>query len=59
MLGKMFKTNLLPAKSPKEAMERSFFTNLKSASFVPTFGNSPEVCIGFPPNVIEAMLFVF
>ena len=51
-LGKIFKTNFLPAKSLNEATERSVLTNLKSAIFVPTFGNSPEVCIGFPPNVI-------
>ncbi|MNF90996.1 hypothetical protein D3C84_735830 [compost metagenome] len=43
ILGKMFKTNFLPAKLLSEATDKSFCTNLKSASCDPTVGNSPEV----------------
>jgi hypothetical protein len=59
MLGNMFKTNLLPAKSAKVAIDKSPLTNLKSIAFEPTFGNSPLVFIGFPPNVIAAIFAIF
>ena len=34
-LGKIFNTNLLPAKSDKEVVLKSVFTNLKSGDFDP------------------------
>jgi hypothetical protein len=57
ILGKIFKTNLLPSKSAKVAIDKSVFNKLKLGAFDPTFGNSPDVFIGFPPNVIVAILF--
>jgi hypothetical protein len=59
MLGKIFKTTFEPAKSAKVAIDKLDFTNLKSGAFEPTFGNSPFVFIGCPPNFIEAMNAVF
>jgi hypothetical protein len=54
-LGKYLKVFLPKNHLPKQW--KVILTNLKSANLVPTFGNSPEVCIGFP-NVIEAMFFI-
>jgi hypothetical protein len=42
-LGKIFKTNFLPAKLLSVATDKSFCTNLKSANCVPTAGSSPDV----------------
>jgi hypothetical protein len=50
---------LLPAKSAKVAIDKSVFTKLKLGAFEPTEGNSPVVFIGFPPNVIAAMVIFF
>ncbi|MNE95628.1 hypothetical protein D3C80_1937390 [compost metagenome] len=54
-LGKIFKTTFFPAKSERETTPKSLFTNLNSGAFEPTFGNSPLVFTGFPPNVIDAI----
>jgi hypothetical protein len=59
ILGKIFKITLLPAKFAKLAIDKSFCTNLKSIALEPTFGNSPLVFIGFPPNVTTAIIDIF
>ena len=55
ILGNIFKTTFEPAKSASVAILKSVLTNLKSGAFDPVFGNSPLVCIGFPPNVTVAI----
>jgi hypothetical protein len=58
-LGKIFKTNLLPTKSDRVVVDKSFLTNSKLGDFEFNFGNSPFVFIGFPHNVIVEIFFKF
>ena len=58
-LGKIFKIKLDPEKSCRDFTDKSVVDSLKSGAFDPTVGISPEVFVGVPPNVIEAIFFCF
>ena len=55
ILGNMLRTNLLPLKSDKDFSDKSAATSVKFFALSPTFGSSPSVLIGFPPNDIFAI----
>ena len=55
----MFKINLEPLKSFNLVFDKSDFIKENFGAFFPTFGKDPIVLIGFPFNVIFAIMYIY
>jgi hypothetical protein len=53
----MLRRTFFPASSERLKVPRSDLTRVKLGAFCPFFGRSPDVFMGFPFNVIFAIIF--